>query len=575
LVYVVGIPFRGNNMQTLSHSEITAMFLALGLLLASARLFGEMARRFNQPAVLGEILAGILLGPTVFGTLAPAASAFLFPRSGGGALALDGLMTLAITLFLLVAGLEVDLSSIWRQGKLAINVGVAGIVVPFAVGFGAAWFLPGLMGIEVGADPLLFALFMATALSISALPVIAKTLMDLNLYRSDLGMLVVAAAVFNDLVGWIIFAVILGMLGTGPASSLSIGQTIFLTLFFALFMLTVARWLINRLLPWLHAHASWPGGVLGFALALALISAAFTEWIGIHAIFGAFLAGIALGDSKHLRERTRATIEQFVSFIFAPLFFAGIGLKVDFVARFDLLLVIAVLIIATLGKVLGCGLAGRFSGLGRREAWALGFGMNARGAMEIILGLLALKYGLIGEPLFVALVIMALVTSLMSGPLLQRVLRLKKPRRFTDFLSARTFINHLKAKSRQEAVAELAKAAAEMVGLEAGEVIDGVMIREEMMATGIGHGLAVPHARLRGLERSVVAVGLSAAGIDFDAPDGRPAQLIFLLLTPVHDDGAHLELLADIATVFKGEEIRNRAGQVSGFTEFLALVRSG
>jgi len=562
-------------MQTLTHQEITAMFLALGLLLASARLFGEMARRFNQPAVLGEILAGILLGPTVFGALVPAWSAFLFPRVGGGALALDGLMTLAITLFLLVAGLEVDLSTIWRQGKLAINVGVAGIVVPFAVGFGAAWFLPQLMGIEAGADPLLFALFMATALSISALPVIAKTLMDLNLYRSDLGMLVVAAAVFNDLVGWIVFAVILGLLGTAPAHALSIGQTIGLTLLFALFMLTVARWLIDRTLPWLHAHASWPGGVLGFALSLALVAAAFTEWIGIHAIFGAFLAGVALGDSRHLRERTRATIEQFVSFIFAPLFFAGIGLKVDFVAQFDLLLVVAVLVIATLGKVLGCGLAGRLSGLGRRESWALGFGMNARGAMEIILGLLALKYGLIGERLFVALVVMALVTSLMSGPLLQRVLRLKKPRRFTDFLSARTFVNQLKARTRAEAVAELAKAAALVAGLEAEEVVDGVMIREEIMATGIGHGLAVPHARLRGLDRPVVAVGLSAAGIDFDAPDGCPAQLIFLLLTPVHDDGAHLELLADIATVFKGEKIRARVGQVTGFTEFLALVRSG
>lgn len=562
-------------MQTLTHQEITAMLLALGLLLASARLCGELARRFNQPAVLGEIIAGILLGPTVFGALAPAWSAFLFPRSGGGALALDGLMTLAITLFLLVAGLEVDLSTIWRQGRLAINVGVAGVLVPFAVGFGAAWFLPGLMGREAGADPLLFALFMATALSISALPVIAKTLMDLNLYRSDLGMLVVAAAVFNDLVGWIVFAVILGMLGTSPGHSLTIGQTILLTLLFALFMLTAARWLINRILPWLHAHASWPGGVLGFALALALIAAAFTEWIGIHAIFGAFLAGVALGDSRHLRERTRATIEQFVSFIFAPLFFAGIGLKVDFVAQFDLLLVLAVLIIATLGKVLGCGLAGRFSGLGRREAWALGFGMNARGAMEIILGLLALKYGLIGERLFVALVVMALITSLMSGPLLQRVLRLKKPRRFTDYLSARTFVNRLKAHSRQEVVAELAKAAAEVAGLDAGEVVDGVMIREEIMATGIGNGLAVPHARLRGLERPVVAVGLSAAGIDFDAPDGRPARLIFLLLTPVHDDGAHLELLADIATVFKGEEIRGRVGEVTGFTEFLALIRSG
>ena len=562
-------------MQTLTHAETTAMFLALGLLLASARLCAELARRCNQPAVLGEILAGIILGPTVFGALAPDWSSYLFPATGGGAVALDGLMTLAITLFLLVAGLEVDLSTIWRQGRLAINVGVAGVLVPFAVGFGAAWFLPQLMGIEAGADPLLFALFMATALSISALPVIAKTLMDLNLYRSDLGMLVVAAAVFNDLVGWIIFAVILGLLGSGSSHALSIAQTITLTLLFALFMLTAARWLINRALPWIHAHASWPGGVLGFALAVALVAAAFTEWIGIHAIFGAFLAGVALGDSIHLRERTRATIEQFVSFIFAPLFFAGIGLKVNFFTGFDPLLVVTVLVIATLGKVLGCGLAGRFSGLARREALALGFGMNARGAMEIILGLLALKYGLIGERLFVALVVMALVTSLMSGPLLQRVLRLKKPRRFTDFLSPRTFIAQLQARSRPEAVAELAKAAAQVSGLEVAEVVDGVMIREEIMATGIGHGLAVPHARLRGLERPVVAVGMSPFGIDFDAPDGLPAQLIFLLLTPLHDDGAQLELLADIATVFKNEEFRSRIAQVANYTEFLGQVRSG
>ena len=562
-------------MSSLSHSEVTAMFLALGLLLASARLLGEVARRYNLPAVLGEIMAGILWGPTIFGTIAPVWSAFLFPRQGGGALALDGLMTLAITLFLLVAGLEVDLSSVWRQGKAALNVGIAGIVGPFAVGFGAAWFFPKMMGREAGADPLIFALFMATALSITALPVIAKTLMDLNLYRSDLGMLVVAAAVFNDLVGWIIFAVILGMIGTGATHTLSIGQTIWLTLGFAFGMLTVGRWMIHRALPWVQAHLSWPGGVLGFALSLALVSAAFTEWIGIHAIFGAFLAGVALGDSRHLRERTRATIEQFVSFIFAPLFFASIGLKVNFLAHFDLELVVAVLVIATIGKVLGCGIAGRMSGLARHEAWALGFGMNARGAMEIILGLLALKYGLIGERLFVALVVMALVTSLMSGPLMQRVLHLKKSRRFTDYLSIRTYANHLTARSRLEAIAELAEVAAEVSGLDASEICDSVLIREQLMATGIGNGLAVPHARLRGLPAPVVAVGLSASGIDFDAPDGTPAHVIFLILTPVHDDGAQLEILADIATTFKIKEIREQALHATTFLEFLALVRSG
>ncbi len=561
-------------MASLTPHEITMMFLALGLLLASARLLGELARRFNQPAVLGEIFAGILWGPTVLGALAPAWNQALFPRLGGGALAMDGLMTLAITLFLMVAGLEVDLSTIWRQGKTALSVGIAGIVGPFSVGFLGAWFLPGWMGREAHADPFIFALFMATALSISALPVIAKTLMDLNLYRSDLGMLVVAAAVFNDLVGWIIFAIILSMIGT-PDRAMSIGQTIWLTLGFTALMLTVVRWLIHRVLPWIQAHLSWPGGVLGFALSLTLVCAAFTEWIGIHAIFGAFLAGVALGDSAHLRERTRATIEQFVSFIFAPLFFASIGLKVDFVGQFDLVLVITVIVIATIGKVLGCGLAGRLSGLARREAWALGFGMNARGAMEIILGLLALKYGVIGERLFVALVVMALVTSVMGGPLMQRVLRLKQPRRFTRYLGSRGFVNNLNARSRPEAISELAQVCARITGLDAADINDGVLVREQLMATGIGHGLAVPHARMRGLEEPVIAVGMSRAGIDFDAPDGIPAHVVFMILTPVHDDGAQLEILADIATTFKDEEVREKSRHVSGLTEFLALVRSG
>ncbi|MEZ4601150.1 MAG: cation:proton antiporter [Syntrophotaleaceae bacterium] len=561
-------------MDTLSHSEITALFLALGLLLASARLLGEMALRFNLPSVLGEILAGVLWGPTLFGALAPDWHGFLFPMTGGGALAFEGLTLLAIALFLLVAGMEVDLSTIWRQGRAAINIGIAGMVVPFTLGFVASWYLPGLMGMEEGAERLVFALFMATALSISALPVIAKTLMDLNLYRSDLGMLVVAAAVLNDLVGWIVFAVILGMLGADP-DALGIGRTIWLTLGFALIVLTVVRWAFNRVLPWIQAHTSWPGGVLGLALSLALIAAACTEWIGIHAIFGTFLIGVAMGDSRHLRVRTRATIEQFVSFIFAPLFFASIGLKVDFLANFDLLLVLIVLVIAIVGKVVGCGLASRLSGLSRRESLAVGFGLNARGAMEIILGLLALQYGLISEQLFVALVVMALATSLMSGPFMQRLLHLKKPLRFTDFLSSRAFVLKLSAFSRTEAIEELAQAVAEDALLDGETIGRRVLSREALMPTGLGKGVAVPHARLPGLVKPVVAVGLSRSGIDFDSPDGTAAHVICLILTPVMDEGAQLEILADIARTFKPPEIRDKVLGVAGFTEFLALARSG
>jgi Kef-type K+ transport system membrane component KefB len=561
-------------MERLTSYEITVMFLALGILLATARVFAEVAQRWHQPAVLGEMLAGVLLGPTVLGALAPEWSSWLFPMQGRSAVALEGLTTVAIALFLLVAGMEVDLSTMWRQGKTAAIVGGAGMVVPFAIGFAGGWFAPWFLGWEGKLDPVLFALFFATALSISALPVIARTLMDLNLYRSDLGMIIVAAAICNDLAGWIIFAMILGMMEHQSGHGMGIGQTIVLTLGFAAGMLTLGRGLIHRILPWVKAHTSWPGGVLGFALGLALLAAAFTEYIGVHAIFGAFLVGVAIGDSSHLREQTRMVIQQFVSFIFAPLFFASIGLSVDFVRHFDGGLVLAVLIIACLGKVGGCSLGARWSGMPSHEAWALGFAMNARGAMEIILGMLALQFGVIHERLFVALVIMALVTSMLSGPMMQWFLGQKKTRPLGTYLMPRTFLNPLHAHDRFEAITALAHAASAVVNFHPETIAAAVRHREQLMPTGVGYGIAVPHARLEGITTPIVAVGLSRAGIDFDAADGLPAQLIFLLLTAPSDEGAQLDILAEITKIFRDAHIREHALQVNTYTEFLALLKS-
>jgi len=559
-------------MSQLTHSEITALFLALGLLLASARLLGELARATGLPAVLGEITAGILWGPTVFGTLFPQWSAFLFPLAGGGALAFDGLITLAITLFLLVAGMEIDLSTVWRQGKVALYVALLGMFFPFAFGFTAGWWAPGLLGFQQGAHPLAFALFMATVLSISALPIIAKILMDLNIYRSDLGVIIIAAAVFNDLLGWLVFAMVLGILGVGQM--IPLGYTIGMTLIFVLLMILVMPLLLNQILPWIQAHSSWPGGILGFALSFCLLAAAFTEWIGIHAIFGSFLAGVALGDSKHLNERTRTTIEQFVSFIFAPLFFASIGLRVNFVENFNLWLTLVILLLAMSGKILGSTLGARLGGLPMRESLGVSFGMSAQGTMGIILGVLALQFELISQEVFVSLVVMALVTSLLSGPLMQHVLRLKKTRRFVQYLQPQGFVSRLTSTDRWAAIHELAKQAANQLDISPEIITRAAYAREKLMPTGIGQGVAIPHARLTEIDQPVVLVGLSRTGIDFDAPDTTPAKVIFLILAPQDDDGVQLEILADIAATFKVDEIREKVGDVNNYVEFLALVRS-
>ncbi|MDH7514402.1 MAG: cation:proton antiporter [Bacteroidota bacterium] len=560
-------------MDQLSPQEVFRFLLALAVLLATARLFGEGVKRFNQPAVLGEILAGIVLGPTVLGEVAPKLQYGLFPLEGNLAVARDGLTTLAIVLFLLVAGMEVDLSTLWRQGRVALFVSLFGLLVPFSLAFSTAITFPSSIGWEPGVDITIFGLFFASALSISALPVIAKTLLDMNLYRSDLGMTIIAAAIFNDLIGWVVIAVILGMMGTGVHGQ-GIGNVIFLTLAFVAGVLTLGRWVIHRLLPILQAHTSWPGGVLAFALSLALAGGAFTQWVGIHAIFGSFIIGVALGDSSHLRQQTRAIIDRFVSFIFAPLFFASIGLKVNFATNFDPFLTLVILAIAVVGKTGGSSLGARIAGLTWKEGLTIGSGMVSVGTMGIIVGLLALQYGIIHERMFVAIVIMAVVTSLLSGPAMTRILKPKKPKRFTDFLASRSFIPSLKANERKSCIGELVSALPLPQGFDPGTVSEIVWEREQLMPTGLGMGLAVPHARLESLPAPLVAVGISRQGVDFDAPDGEPAFVVVLLLTPSDEDSTQLELLADIAHEFHDEDIRNSARFTKTYTEFLALMKS-
>ena len=410
-------------MEKLTHDEVVTLLLQLATMLVLARVFSEIAQKFKQPAVVGEIMAGILLGPTILGSVFPEVFEFLFKSHPMSNIALAGYTQVAVVLLLFIAGLEVELNLVLSQGKRALNISFFGLVIPFAFGFTAPFFFAEFFGFSEGSK-LLFSLFMGTAMAISALPVIVRTLMDLNLFKSRMGMMIVSAAMVDDIIGWMIFSIILSFMGK-ESGSIGLGYTIFLTVGFTAFMITIGKSLINKVLPWINKRLAWPGGLISLSLAACFLAAAFTEFIGIHAIFGAFIIGVAIGDSEHMTERAKEIIHQFVNNIFAPVFFVSIGLKVNFFTNFDPLLILVVIIVAYAGKVIGCGFGAMRGGLERGEALAIGFGMNARGAMEIILGLIALENGLITEKLFVALVVMALVTSMTSGPLMKWALKLK------------------------------------------------------------------------------------------------------------------------------------------------------
>lgn len=410
-------------METLNHKEVINLLLQLSAMLIIARVFSEIARKLKQPAVVGEIVAGIILGPTIFGSLFSDLFQSLFATHAMTNIALDGFVQIAVVLLLFIAGIEVELQVVWSQGKNALKIALASMALPIIAGFVVAYAFPEFLGVNIN-DRMVASTFFGLAISITALAVIARILMDLNLFKTKTGLLIIAGAMVVDVVGWIVFSVILSLSESGK-DGLGVWPTISLTLVFTIFMLTLGKGLINKVLPWTNKNLAWPGGLLSLSLAICFIAASFTEFIGIHAIFGAFIIGVALGDSEHLTEKAKEILHQFINNIFAPIFFVSIGLKVNFIESFDFGVVGVVVIVGFLTKYFGAYIGGRFAGLKRNTSMVVGFGLSARGSMDIILGLIALENGLVSESLFIGLVILALFSSIVSGPLMGWAEKLK------------------------------------------------------------------------------------------------------------------------------------------------------
>lgn len=401
--------------------DMVIFFLEIAVMLFMALFCGHIMSRLGFPAVFGELFGGIILGPTVWGWLSPDTYHLLFPDTGAVFQGRDALIQICMLFFLFAAGLEMNLDLIRKQSTNIAWASLMGVVVPFIMGIGTVFLFPDLWREHFYGRTLLFAMFMGTALSISALPVIVRTLMDLDLMKTNIGMIITGAATIDDLIGWSLFAFILSNFAHESVMNIPPYITFFLVLLLFVFMVTIGRFLAQRSQKWFKSHLPWPGSFLGITTVLVLLAAACAELIGIHSVFGAFLVGLAFSQNLDKREDAHEMIYQFVMYFFAPLYFVSIGLRANFVESFDLVLVLAVLIVACLGKVLGVALGLMISKMPWRQSIAVGFAMNARGAMEMILATIAKDAGLIDDRIFVALIFMALVTSFISGPIISRL----------------------------------------------------------------------------------------------------------------------------------------------------------
>jgi Kef-type K+ transport system membrane component KefB len=393
--------------------EVVQLMVGLSAMLAGAMLFGKPLRRLGMPALMAEIAAGVALGPTLLGWAAPDLYAWLFPATGGAALARDGIIKFGLVLFLVLAGLEVEVRHIAENRRSIALTSILGMVIPFAAGYASVVLWPGLWRLE--GDPGETALVVGTILSISALPVIARILIDQNLIGTKVGALVLSAATIDDLVGWTLFGIILGH--TGDRAGVSEGTmgslwvTVLLVLgLFALIMAIGTNW--GRWgLAWIRRRVDGSRSYIPVVFVVILLAAGAAERIGTHAIFGGFLVGVALASTNEARRQVYEALRPVTLEILAPLYLVSIGLRANFAANFDLGLFGFVLAVATVGKIGGAALGARLGGSGARQALVVGVAMNARGAMGIVLTTVALDYHLIDERVFVALTLMAVLTS--------------------------------------------------------------------------------------------------------------------------------------------------------------------
>ncbi len=393
---------------------LSRLFVQLLVIIAAARLTGAVFVRLGMPAVVGEMTAGILLGPSLLGHLAPQAFGFVFPADSLGALRLFS--QIGICLFMFTVGMELKAEHLRHKVGSAVAVSHASIVVPFVLGAALAMVLfDRLAGPQASFRA--FALFLGISLSITAFPVLARILQERDMTNTPLGATAIACAAVDDVTAWSIMAFVVAMSRSTSLGGAAVALA--LALAFVAFMLVVVKRVLPRALDTASPEPS--SGTLATVVCLLFAASLSTELIGIHALFGAFLAGVVMPDANDFRERLRVRVERFSSVMLLPLFFAFTGLRTEvglISGLQDWLICAAIIVLATIGKLGATAVAARWTGMGWRDALQLGALMNTRGLMELIALNIGYDLGILSPQIFTMLVIMALVTTFMTGPLL-------------------------------------------------------------------------------------------------------------------------------------------------------------
>jgi Kef-type K+ transport system membrane component KefB len=394
-------------------SSLGLFLVQIIVIFPAAQIMGNLFKKFGQPSVVGQITGGILLGPSILGTISPAAYQFIFPPDSLWTLRL--MSHIGILLFMFVIGMELNIGMFRKSAHRTVLISHAGIVVPFALGCGLAVFLfDRYKGENASFES--FALFLGIAMSVTAFPVLARILKEKNIAHTAIGTTALAAAAIDDVSAWTLLAFIAAV--AESSSGMAVLYTIgFFGVFLAVMIFAVRPFLQHKF----RSNDDPDENKIALVLWLVFVAALFTESIGIHALFGAFVAGVVMPDSSKFKQFLSERLEYFSSAFLLPLFFAVVGVRTavgTLNSPTAWLVFILILAVAILGKFGGTSFAARYSGMTWKDSFAIGSLMNSRGLMELIVLNLGYEMGIFSERIFTKLVLMALVTTLMTGPLL-------------------------------------------------------------------------------------------------------------------------------------------------------------
>ncbi|MCK5015287.1 MAG: cation:proton antiporter [Candidatus Omnitrophica bacterium] len=544
-------------MTVLSEHEVFIFVAQLGIIVLFARIFGEISKKLGQPIIVGEVIAGIILGPTIFGYLLPDWRGTLFPSSGPQPYLLQGISWLCVIFLLLITGLEIDLRASIRQGKQCILISLLGLVAAFIGVYCATFFLPSYFypdGIVTSHVNLLI----AVALSVVGIDVIAKILFDLKILRSEAGVKILTSGVLSDCAGWTLIAVAIALVSTGSLTVATILKPLIVMILYLVVTLTIGNTLIDRFLDFIGYKELDTTITLSLLFSFALINGAIAHLLGIHVIFGAFITGIMAGESEKITPYIRQWTQDFIFAIFAPIFFVLIGMQLKFTTTEIWIPIIIFLIVSSLFKIGGAFFGGIWGGLGRRNALTVACGLNTQGTMGIIVAMIAFKLGLFNADLFSMIIMICVLTSLFIGPLLKwAMIGVKRP--LAKYFDRKHVFLDVKGSSKKEVIKRLTALMAERrIITDQRYVKKAIWEREKTMSTAIGEGVALPHARLPDLKFPVLCFFRLESAIDFGSPDNKPVQLLFLELTNQNDDGMQLNLISQVARFISSERNRQR-----------------